>query len=113
MDIHAILNDLAVQVVILEPQESQVVSVFRVYVETMEHLLNVACHCYFFFPKSLEYTNESIHHVWSLQEEFIERLIVEDSTAIEDYPNLVRFLWMVDVKMRKKPDFACFGLKFL
>lgn len=48
-----------------------------------------------------------------MQEEFIEGLIIENSTAIENYANLVRFLRMVDIKMWKVPDFACFSLKFL
>ena len=43
----------------------------------------------------------------------VERLILEDSAAIEDYPNLIWFLGVVDVKMWEVPDFPSIGLQFL
>ena len=39
--------------------------------------------------------------------------ILEDSTAIEDYLNLIRFLGVVDVKMWEVPDFPSAGQQFL
>ena len=50
---------------------------------------------------------------WSLQERFIERLVIEDGTGIENYANLVRFLWMIYIKVWEIPNFACLRLELL
>ena len=39
--------------------------------------------------------------------------ILENSAAIEDYLNLIRFLGVVDVKMWEIPDFPSAGQQFL
>jgi len=43
----------------------------------------------------------------------VERLILENGTAVEDYSNLVWFFRVVDVKMWEIPDVPGAGSQFL
>ena len=43
----------------------------------------------------------------------VERLIVENSTTIKEYSNLVQFLRVINVKVWEVLDFSGVGLQFL
>ena len=54
MDLHAIVQDVPIKVVVVKPKKAEVISVFLLDEKTMEHLLDIGHDGYWFTSEANE-----------------------------------------------------------
>ena len=66
MNSHAELDWIALDVSILPPQESEVVSMLEVDLDLMKHSLDITHESHSFFSETTQYSSKVIGEVWAL-----------------------------------------------
>ena len=66
VDSHSVLNWIAVKVLIVPPQESEVVTMNAVDLYLMKHRFDVTHKGYSFHSESTEYSSQIVGEVWTL-----------------------------------------------
>lgn len=73
--------------------------------KTIEHLLNVSCYGYRFFPEADQHSKEGVIQVWAREQNIVEGYTTMLCTGVKDHPDLVRFLRVLNSKDRQVPAF--------
>ena len=65
----------------------------------MKHLFNVTGDGNIFLAKSHKHADQTVHQIWSLQQELVQGLVVESCAAIEDHSDLFWFFRVMNIEM--------------